>query len=160
MKNILLVAILFTLFSCKGQSNSETAVSKDYKVTKSEAEWKKSLTAEEYEVLREKGTERAHAGEYVNNFEKGKYVCAACNNLIFNSDTKFRSDCGWPSFDQAIKGSVVYKEDNTFMMQRTEVLCGKCGGHLGHVFDDGPKQTTGKRYCMNSIAMKFIPEAK
>ena len=160
MKNILLVAILFTLFSCKGQSNSETAVSKEYKVTKSEAEWKKSLTAEEYEVLREKGTERAHAGEYVNNFEKGKYVCAACNNLIFNSDTKFRSDCGWPSFDQAIKGSVVYKEDNTFMMQRTEVLCGKCGGHLGHVFDDGPKQTTGKRYCMNSIAMKFIPEAK
>lgn len=160
MKNILLVAILFTLFSCKGQSNSETAVSKEYKVTKSEAEWKKSLTAEEYEVLREKGTERAHAGEYVNNFEKGKYVCAACNNLIFNSDTKFRSDCGWPSFDQAIKGSVVYKDDNTFMMQRTEVLCGKCGGHLGHVFDDGPKQTTGKRYCMNSIAMKFIPEAK
>lgn len=160
MKNILLVVILFTLFSCKGQSNSEMASSKEYKVTKSDAEWKKSLTAEEYEVLRGKGTERAHSGEYVNTFEKGKYVCAACNNLIFNSDKKFRSDCGWPSFDQAIKGSVIYKEDNTFMMQRTEVLCGKCGGHLGHVFDDGPKDTTGKRYCMNSIAMKFIPEQK
>lgn len=160
MKNILLIAILFTLFSCKGQSNSETKTSTEYKITKSDAEWKKSLTAEEYEVIRKSGTERPHSGEYVNTFEKGKYVCAACNNLIFNSDTKFRSDCGWPSFDQAIKGSVVYKDDNTFMMQRTEVLCGKCGGHLGHVFDDGPVATTGKRYCINSIAMKFIPQEK
>ncbi len=160
MKNILLIVVLFTLFSCKGQSNSEAISNKNYEVNKSEAEWKKSLTAEEYEVLRKSGTERAHSGEYVNTFEKGKYVCAACNNLIFKSDTKFRSDCGWPSFDQAIKGSVVYKDDNTFMMQRTEVLCSKCGGHLGHVFDDGPKDTTGKRYCMNSIAMKFIPEQK
>lgn len=160
MKNVLLIAVLFTLFSCKGQSNSETANSKTYQINKTEAEWKKSLTAEEYEVLRKKGTERAHAGEYVNTFEKGKYVCAACNNFIFNADTKFRSDCGWPSFDQAISGSVVYNEDNSLMMQRTEVLCAKCGGHLGHVFDDGPIKTTGKRYCMNSIAMKFIPEKK
>lgn len=160
MKNIFLVAILFTLFSCKGQSNNETATAKHFPVNKTDAEWKKSLTAEEYEVLRLKGTERAHSGEYVNTFEKGKYVCAACNNLIFNSDTKFRSDCGWPSFDQAIKGSVTYKEDNSFLMQRTEVLCAKCDGHLGHVFDDGPQDTTGKRYCMNSIAMKFIPDGK
>lgn len=160
MKNIFLIAILFVLFSCKGQSNSEGTPTKNYKINKSEAEWKKSLTAEEYEVLRKKGTERAHAGEYVNTFEKGRYVCAACNNLIFNSDTKFRSDCGWPSFDQAIKGSVIYKDDNSFMMERTEVLCSKCGGHLGHVFDDGTRETTGKRYCMNSVAMKFIPENK
>lgn len=160
MKNILLIAILFILSSCKGQTNNQVLKASTFEVNKTDAEWKKSLTAEEYEVLRNKGTERANAGEYVNTFEKGKYVCAACNNLIFNSNTKFRSDCGWPSFDQAIKGSVIYKTDNSFMMERTEVLCAKCGGHLGHVFDDGPVATTGKRYCMNSIAMKFIPEKK
>ena len=160
MKNILLLVVLLTLFSCKGQSNNEAASNQKYQINKSETEWKKSLTAEEYEVLRKKGTERAYAGQYVNTFEKGKYVCAACNNLIFNANAKFRSDCGWPSFDQAIKGSVIYHDDNSLMMQRTEVLCAKCGGHLGHVFDDGPIATTGKRYCMNSIAMKFVPEIK
>ena len=111
-------------------------------------------------VLREKATERPFTGEYYNHFEKGKYVCAACGNVLFNSDAKFDSDCGWPSFDQAIKGSVIYKEDSSFGMVRTEVMCAKCGGHLGHVFDDGPKETTGKRFCTNSVSIKFEPAKK
>jgi peptide-methionine (R)-S-oxide reductase len=130
------------------------------KVKKSEAQWKKELTPEQYEVLRNKGTERAFSGEYVNNFKKGVYVCAACNNLLFYSDAKFHSDCGWPSFDKAIKGSVSYIKDTSFGMLRTEVNCARCSGHLGHVFDDGPKETTGQRYCTNSVSVKFIPAKK
>lgn len=160
MKNLLLILICFTIFSCKGQSNNDKTITQKHQLNKSDADWKKSLTGEEYEVLRNKGTEQPYVGEYVNNFEKGKYVCTACNNPIFNSHAKFRSDCGWPSFDQAIKGSVVYHNDNSLMMERIEVVCAKCGGHLGHVFDDGPIATTGKRYCMNSIAMQFIADNK
>lgn len=162
MKNlILLLVAVFTFSSCQGQEKkqakkSETAV----KIQKTDAEWKKELTPEQYEVLRKKGTERAFTGEYYNHFEKGKYVCAACGNVLFNSDAKFNSDCGWPSFDQAIKGSVVYKEDSSFGMTRTEVMCAKCGGHLGHVFDDGPEATTGKRFCTNSVSIKFEPAKK
>lgn len=159
MKNVILLLVaIFTFSSCQGQekktvSKKETSV----KIQKTDAEWKKELTPEQYEVLRKKGTERAFTGEYYDHFEKGKYVCAACGNVLFNSDAKFDSDCGWPSFDQAIKGSVIYKEDISFGMIRTEVMCAKCGGHLGHVFDDGPKATTGKRFCTNSVSIKFEP---
>ena len=159
MKNVILLLVaIFTFSSCQSQekkavSKKETAV----KIQKTDAEWKKELTPEQYEVLRKKGTERAFTGEYYDHFEKGKYVCAACENVLFNSDAKFDSDCGWPSFDQAIKGSVIYKEDISFGMIRTEVMCAKCGGHLGHVFDDGPKATTGKRFCTNSVSIKFEP---
>ncbi|MGK4568508.1 peptide-methionine (R)-S-oxide reductase MsrB [Flavobacterium sp. 3HN19-14] len=118
----------------------------------------KELTPEQFAVLRNKETERPFTGEYWNTFEKGKYVCAACGNPLFSSDAKFNSECGWPSFDQAIKGSVIYKTDVSFGMQRTEVMCAKCGGHLGHVFDDGPTETTGKRFCTNSVSIKFIPK--
>ena len=111
----------------------------------------------EYEVLRNKDTERAFTGEYYNHFEKGKYVCAGCGNDLFTSETKFDSHCGWPSFDQAIKGSVIYKKDVSYGMIRTEVMCAKCEGHLGHVFDDGPKETTGQRFCTNSVSIKFVP---
>ncbi len=128
------------------------------KITKTDAEWKTTLTEEEYRVLREKGTERAFTGEYWDFFEKGKYVCAGCGSDLFTSETKFDSHCGWPSFDKAIPGSVIYKQDLSFGMVRTEVMCAKCGGHLGHVFDDGPQETTGKRYCTNSVSIKFIPE--
>ncbi len=99
------------------------------------------------------------AGEYVNTFEKGDYVCAACGNVLFHSSAKFHSDCGWPSFDKAIKGSVIYVTDNTLGMTRTEVDCAKCGGHLGHVFEDGPTET-GQRFCTNSVSVKFIPAKK
>ncbi len=120
-----------------------------------EEEWKKKLTPEEYHVLREKGTERPFTGKYVDNKKKGKYVCAGCGNELFDSDSKFDSGTGWPSFTApADKDKVEEHQDSTYGMVRTEVLCSKCGGHLGHVFDDGPKPT-GKRYCMNSTSLKF-----
>ena len=154
MKNNLLSLILiFSLFSCQGQDKTKKS---KLEIQKSEAQWKKELTPEQFEVLREKGTERPFSGKYVNTFEKGTYVCAGCGNLLFYSDAKFHSDCGWPSFDKAIKGSVTYITDSSFGMSRTEVNCAKCGGHLGHIFDDGPTKT-GQRFCTNSVSVKFIP---
>jgi peptide-methionine (R)-S-oxide reductase len=127
------------------------------KVVKTNEEWKKVLTPDEFYILREAGTERAFTGKYWNNHEKGTYVCAADGNPLFSSDTKFESGTGWPSFWQPIsKNAVETKTDRTFYMTRTEVLCSRCGGHLGHVFDDGPAPTH-LRYCMNSAALKFIP---
>ena len=129
------------------------------KIIKTDAEWKKQLTPEQFEVLRNKDTEMPFTGKYVNTFEKGNYVCAACGNVLFRSNTKFRSDCGWPSFDNTIKGAVTYVKDNSLGMTRTEVNCAKCGGHLGHVFDDGPTQT-GQRFCTNSVSILFKPTKK
>ena len=157
MKKIFALIVLVTLQSCYSQKKEET---KSKEMKKTEVDWKKQLTPEQYQVLREKGTERAFSGEYWDHFEKGNYVCAACNNVLFASETKFESDCGWPSFDKAIEGSVKYNEDYSFGMTRTEVVCANCGGHLGHVFDDGPKETTGKRFCTNSVSVKFVPEGK
>ena len=148
--------VLLTTMCCNSQSKQ--AVKEVSQVKKTDAEWRSVLTPAQYEVLREKGTERPFTGAYVDNFEKGVYVCAACENLLFHSDAKFHSDCGWPSFDKAVPGSVVYTDDSSFGMTRTEVTCADCGGHLGHVFDDGPEETTGKRFCTNSVSVKFIPE--
>ena len=119
-----------------------------------ETDWKKKLTPEQYHVLREKGTEMPFTGKYDTFFDKGKYKCAACGNVLFTSETKFDSGCGWPAFFAANEKSIVTKEDNAFGMRRVEVMCKKCGGHLGHVFDDGP-EPTGKRYCINSLALDF-----
>jgi peptide-methionine (R)-S-oxide reductase len=125
------------------------------KVTKTEEEWKKVLSPEEYHVLREKGTEPAFSGKYLKNKKKGTYVCAGCGNELFSSETKFDSGTGWPSFWSLVsKDSVEEKVDNRFGMHRTEVRCKKCGGHLGHVFDDSPTPT-GQRYCINSVSLKF-----
>ena len=118
-------------------------------------EWKKKLSKEQYEVLREKGTERAFTGKYVHHKEQGMYTCAGCGAGLFSSDTKFDSGTGWPSFDQAANvKNIVLKEDRSHGMSRTEVTCKACGGHLGHLFDDGPTKT-GKRYCINSCALEF-----
>ncbi len=132
-------------------------MSKQYPIHKSEAEWKKELGEERYRILREKGTERPHTGAYNLTFEEGKYACGACHKPLFNSDSKFDSGCGWPSFDESIEGSVEYIKDATLGMMRTEILCANCGSHLGHVFNDGPTQT-GQRYCVNSLSVDFKEE--
>ena len=130
------------------------------KVEKSEDEWKKKLTKEQYHVLREKGTERAFTGRLLNNHEKGMYVCAGCGADLFVSDTKFESGTGWPSFYQpANQHNVGEKADKSLFMHRTEVLCNRCGGHLGHVFEDGPDPTR-LRYCINSLSLDFKRQDK
>lgn len=119
-------------------------------------EWKKKLTPEQYHVLREKGTEPPFTGKYYTNHETGMYACAACGQELFSSNTKFESGSGWPSFDDPVnKENIELKDDTSFGMTRTEVNCKNCGSHLGHLFDDGPKETTGLRYCINSCALDF-----
>lgn len=134
---------------------NDTTSNDTVKVVKTEEEWKKLLSDEQYYVLREKGTERPFTGKYYLNKEKGVYVCAACGNELFTSDMKFDSHCGWPSFDREIAGGkITTKVDTSHGMIRTEIMCGKCGSHLGHLFDDGPTET-GMRYCVNSISLDF-----
>jgi len=129
-------------------------------VVKTNEEWKKMLTPEQYYILREKGTERAFSGKYDKNHEHGIYRCAGCGLDLYRSEDKFDSGTGWPSFTAPIAAeNVSTRPDNSFFSHRTEVLCPRCGGHLGHVFDDGPKPT-GKRYCMNSAALQFVATTK
>lgn len=121
---------------------------------KTEEEWKRTMTPEQYRIMREKGTEPAFTGRYLNEHRSGMYRCAACGNPLFSSGVKFDSATGWPSFDQALPGSVALVPDTSHGMARTEVICARCGSHLGHVFDDGPTET-GKRYCMNSVCLEL-----
>lgn len=128
------------------------------KIEKSEEEWKQILSRDQFLVLRQKGTEPAFTGKYYDLKEKGTYLCAACGQELFSSDDKYNSGSGWPSFTKPIsEDRVIRKEDNSYFMKRTEVLCSRCGSHLGHVFDDGPKPT-GERFCMNSISLDFRKE--
>lgn len=125
---------------------------------KTEDEWKKKLTPMQYKILRKKSTEIPFTGRLLHNKEKGAYKCVACGNVLFDSDVKFDSGTGWPSFYDAKNGAVKFIDDNGLFMKRTEVVCARCGGHLGHVFDDGPRETTGKRYCINSECLLFDKE--
>ena len=148
--------LLFSLTACAQRADSKNALSTQLK----DDEWKKVLSPEQYYVLREEGTERAYTGKLLLNKDKGIYKCAACGNELFTDEMKFDSHCGWPSFDKEIKGGkIITKEDNSHGMQRTEIECAKCGGHLGHLFDDGPTET-GMRYCVNSLSLEFVPENK
>lgn len=130
-----------------------------YEVERSEEAWKELLGPEAYHILRQKGTEYPHTGLYNLHFEKGTYHCKGCGASLFTSDQKFESGCGWPSFDASEQGSVEYKQDRSHGMVRTEILCARCGGHLGHVFDDGPT-ATGVRYCVNSLSLDFKEEGQ
>ena len=118
-------------------------------------EWREQLTPQQYAVLRQHGTERAFTGPYLNNKDEGTYRCAGCGSPLFASDTKFESGTGWPSFTEALPGAVKFVEDNAYGMRRTEVQCAQCGGHLGHVFPDGPRDAGGNRFCMNGCALDF-----
>lgn len=126
------------------------------KIQKTEEEWKRELTPEQYHILREKGTEAPNSGEYVDTDEAGMYHCAACGAELFSSETKFHSGSGWPSFWETVNPDAIEKHpDNTLGMQRTEITCARCGSHLGHIFDDGPAEKTGKRFCVNSTSLKL-----
>lgn len=144
---------MFALNSCAQQElNKETMIK--FEVEKSDEEWKKILSDEQFQILRKKGTERPFSGKYYYQNDDGVYCCAGCQNPLFKSDSKFDAGCGWPSFYEPISPSaVIEKKDYSHGMIRTEVICAKCGGHLGHVFDDAPNQPTGLRYCINSLSI-------
>jgi peptide-methionine (R)-S-oxide reductase len=144
--------------SLTGGGAADAAAGEQYPVSKSPEEWRHQLTPEQYYVLREHGTERAGTSPLNNEKRSGTFVCAGCEQDLFASNTKYESGTGWPSFWQPLEGAVGTTEDRAFFMTRTEVHCSRCGGHLGHVFEDGPKPT-GLRYCMNGVAMNFRPES-
>ena len=164
MKKVIVLGVIFfmnTFFiNCQtfysNQNNNEKI---KFKVKKSEKDWKDELTPKEFNILRNKGTERPYTGVYNMHFEKGIYECRGCGQALFRSENKFNSDCGWPSYESAIPGTIIYKEDKSLGMVRTEIICSNCGGHQGHVFDDGPTET-GKRYCVNSASINFINNKK
>ncbi|WP_026838807.1 peptide-methionine (R)-S-oxide reductase MsrB [Gillisia sp. JM1] len=166
MKNLFFAFLAVVAVSCNSsaqksdtETNSKEVASK-YEVSKTDAEWKAILTPAEYHILIEAGTERPFSSELNNVKEPGTFVCAACETDLYKTEHKFMSGTGWPSFDRAIEGGIEMGSDSKLGYTRDEIHCGTCGGHLGHLFNDGPRETTGKRHCINGDAMKFIPDTK
>lgn len=158
MKKILLFTLTVLFLNCNTSAQKkETEEKVKYPVTKTDAEWKAQLTDAQYYVLRQAGTERPFTSPLNKNYDEGVYHCAACDTPLFKSEHKFDSGTGWPSFDRTIKGNVAFSTDYKIGYARTEEHCATCGGHLGHVFNDGPRDTTGKRHCINGVALKFVP---
>lgn len=162
------VCIIFLIsMGCKGVSQEKEAVTEKeeeqteaFKVVKSEQEWRKELTDMQFYILRKAGTENPGSSELLKNKMAGTYVCAGCGTALFKSEHKFDSGTGWPSFDKEIEGNVAFDVDYKIGYKRTEEHCAVCGGHLGHVFEDGPRKTTGLRHCINGAALQFVPEAQ
>ena len=160
MKNLsFLIVLSALLFSCNSPAQKiEKSDAQSFEIVKTDSEWKENLSATAYNVMRKNGTERAFSSKLNENYIPGLYSCAACGTPVFESTHKFDSGTGWPSFDRAIEGNVSYSTEKQMGYSVTEEHCAKCGGHLGHVFDDGPRETTGKRHCINGVALKFTPE--
>ena len=158
MKKVLLLTITILIVSCNAKAQKTVKKQEVFPVVKTDAQWKSELTQMQYYVLRNAGTERAFSSDLNKNYTKGTYYCAACQTPLFKSDHKFDSGTGWPSFDREIKGNVSYDVDYNLGYARREEHCATCGGHLGHVFNDGPKETTGKRHCINGVALQFKAE--
>jgi peptide-methionine (R)-S-oxide reductase len=158
MKNQVIFLVTLVLISCNGVSQEKKSrEDKIYAVEKTDQEWKEELPKMSYMVLRKAATEYPFTGKYNNHKAKGIYTCAGCNTPLYKSENKYDSKCGWPSFDRAVESNIEYDVDYKLGYARTELKCNKCGGHLGHVFNDGPKETTGKRHCINSAALNFSP---
>ena len=159
MKKILLLLVAVLMISCTGTAQKEVKnEKKEFAVTKTNKEWKEILTNEQYYILRQAGTERPHSSPLNKTYADGTFSCAGCNTPLYKSEHKFDSGTGWPSFDRAVKGNVSVDVDHKLGYARTELLCNTCGGHLGHVFNDGPRETTGKRHCINGDALIFEPK--
>lgn len=159
--------ILLIAMGCKGVSQEKEAViaekaeqTETFEVVKTEEEWREELTDMQFYILRKAGTENSGSSELLNNKMAGTYVCAGCGTALFKSENKYDSGSGWPSFDREIKGNVAFDVDYKIGYKRTEEHCAVCGGHLGHVFEDGPRETTGLRHCINGAALRFVPEEK
>ncbi len=159
MKTVITLLASLLIVGCSIEA--EDKAMNEFRVQKTDVEWKAELTPEQYRILCEAGTERPFSGIYTDHEGAGVYRCVGCGAVLFTSDDKYHSGCGWPAFDQAVSdGSIVERKDTSQGMIRIEVLCAKCGGHLGHVFPDGPRDTTGLRYCINSAALEFDKEEK
>jgi len=166
MKNLFFAFLAIVAVSCnssaqKNDSKTNTKeVASKYEVSKTDADWKEILTPAQYQILRKAGTERPFSSELNDVKKPGTFVCAACETKLYKTEHKFDSGTGWPSFDRAIEGGIDMGSDSKLGYTRDEIHCGTCGGHLGHLFNDGPRETTGERHCINGDAMKFIPDTK
>lgn len=158
MNKVSFIIIAAVIVGCNSSAqDTKKPNAENFKVSKSDSEWKDQLTSEEYRVLRTEGTEAPFSSELNKKYGPGTYVCAGCGTPVFEGAHKFDSGTGWPSFDRAVEGNVAYSTDNSMFYARTEEHCAVCGGHLGHVFDDGPRETTGKRHCINGVALNYKP---